>query len=401
MTRLIYRLLRKNISIWQIAGYAAACLVGLTIVMSAVRFYGDVSAAISPDSDAGQSVITNDYMVISKRVSMLSTIGASSTSFSGADIADLSAQPWVKAVGEFSSANFNVAASIDFQGRGMSTYLFLEAIPNEFIDIKPSGWDIAAPFGPDTEIPVIISKDYLALYNFGFAATRGLPQLSESLISKVPITLYVSGNGHADRFRARIAGFSSRLNTIAVPANFMEWANSIYGSESDSAAPSRLIVEVSNTGDPAVADYLDAHSYEVAGDKVDSGRASYFLTLLTSIVITIGAVISALALLILMLSMHLLLQKNRDKLRDLMLLGYSPAQVARIYHRLVVCINSAVYALATVATMAASACWESRLAHLDLQPCSPVAALAVGAAITILVAICACLSISRSCRRLF
>ena len=399
MTTLIYRLLRKNISIWQIIGYAAACFVGLTIVMSAVRFYGDVSAAISPDDN--NSVVTNDYMVISKRVSMLSTIGASSTSFSEADIAELSAQPWVKAVGEFSSANFNVAASVDFHGRGMSTYLFLEAIPDEFIDIKPEGWNTAGTFGPDSEIPVIISKDYLALYNFGFAATRGLPQLSESLISKVPITLYISGNGHTDRFRARIAGFSSRLNTIAVPAAFMDWANSVYGAESTPDAPSRLIVEVSNPGDPAVTDYFESHAYEVAGDKADSGRASYFLTVLTSIVIAIGAVISALALLILMLSMHLLLQKNRDKLRDLMLLGYSPAQVARIYHRLVVYINSAVFILAAAATLGASAIWENRLAHLDLQPSSPLPALAAGLAITILVSACATLSISRSCRRLF
>ena len=31
-------------------------------------------------------------------------------------------------------------------------------------------------------VPVIISKDYLALYNFGFAGSAGLPQMSEGVM---------------------------------------------------------------------------------------------------------------------------------------------------------------------------------------------------------------------------
>ena len=42
----------------------------------------------------------------------------------------------------------------------------------------------------------------------------------------VPLKLSLSGNGRQEWVDARIVGFSSRLNTIAVPEEFMQWANS-------------------------------------------------------------------------------------------------------------------------------------------------------------------------------
>ena len=261
---MIRKLLRKNISIAQIAGYALANLLGLAIVMTAVRFYADVSETMAAGADGDSGLIPADYLVVSKPVSLLNTIGARSSDFSDEEIADLRRQPWCTSAGAFEAADFNVSASIDFQGQGMHTFLFLEAIPDEFIDVDSRNWS----FNPQApgEVPIIIPKDYLALYNFGFAAGRGLPQLSESTISSVPLTLTASGAGLSDSFRARIVGFSSRLNTIAVPSDFITWANARYGSGA-SARPSRLIVKVDNPGDPAIASYLRRAGYETASDS--------------------------------------------------------------------------------------------------------------------------------------
>lgn len=375
---MIWKLLKKNISVGQMAGYAVANLIGLAIVLSAIRFYGDVSMLFNSDSE--ESVVSEDYLVISRPVSLLNTLTGSASGFSPSDTADILAQPWASSVGAFTSADFNVAASLDLGGRGFSSFLFLESVPDEFIDIKPKGWKFNLSQGTSAEVPVIISKDYLALYNFGFAAGRGLPQLTEGLISDVPIVLRLSGNGHNDYMRARIVGFSSRLNTIAVPEDFMVWANDRYSS-SDAENPSRLIVKVNRPGDPAVNEYLKAKGYEVAGDKVDSGRATYFLTVLTSVVIAVGAVISLLALFILMLSIFLLMQKNREKIRDLLLLGYAPSQVAAGYYRLIGVINASVLVFSIVAMLVASSLWESRLEALSVQPSSAVPAILSGIAI--------------------
>ncbi len=396
---MIWKLLRKNISVGQISGYALANLIGLVIVLSAIRFHGDVSSAIN-GSDDTKSLIPDDYMVISKPVSMFNTLGAASTGFSESEIDDLKKQPWTRDVGAFSSADFNVSASIDFSGRGMSTFLFMESIPDSFVDAKNEHWRFDPAGGNADQVPIIISKDYLALYNFGFATSRGLPQLSEGLISKVPIILQLSGNGHTETFRGRIVGFSSRLNTIAVPESFLSWANSRY-SDKTPGAPSRLILKVSNPGDPAINNYMTSRGYEVAGDKADTGRASFFLTLLTSIIIAVGAIISALALFILMLSIFLLLQKNRQIISDLLLLGYSPSQVSATYCKLIGIINAGVLVAAIAAMFGASAYWETRLAVIDLTPSSPLPAIIAGIVIMALITAINFLAISRSIKACF
>lgn len=76
---------------------------------------------------------------------------------------------------------------------------------------------------------------------------------------------------------------------------------------------------------------MKKHGYEIAGDKMNSNKASYMLTVIMGIVIAVGLVISLLSFFILILSIYLLLQKSTRKLQDLLLLGYTPAEVAGTY----------------------------------------------------------------------
>ena len=389
---MVWKLLRKNISALQIAGYAIANLIGIAIVIGAVKFHDDIESAWHEDS-----FVSKDYLIISKTVSALNTIGMGSpTSFSNADLANLERQPWVKQVAAFTGATFNVAASIDLRGMTMATYMFLEAIPDDCLDVTPEQWSFKP--GDDT-VPIIVSKDYLSLYNFGFATSRGLPQISEGTVSSISFNLNVSGNGRAETFKARIVGFSSRLNTIAVPMAFMTWANGEFGSAP--AAPSRLIVEVNKPGDPAIDRYMTSHGYEIAGDKADNSRATYFLTLITSIVVAVGIVISLLALFILLLSINLLLQKNRQKLHDLMLLGYSPGQVSLPYLCLVATVNAVILVAGIAIMFAASSWWTPRLEEIGVSGASPLRAIIVGVAIIAIVTTVNVIAIRRAIRRVF
>ena len=88
----VWRLLRHNISAGQIAGYAVANLVGLAIVLTAMQFYRDVSSVWDDDD----SFISNDYLILSKRVEGVSGLfgpalgdGGSATRFSDEEIADI------------------------------------------------------------------------------------------------------------------------------------------------------------------------------------------------------------------------------------------------------------------------------------------------------------------------
>lgn len=401
MSNPIRRLLRRNISAGQIAGYAVANLVGLLIVLTAIQFYRDVTSV----SEAKDSFISSDYIIISKRVTGLGLGdmfggggGGDATTFTPAERADIASQPWAAETGEFTAADFNVSARVDMAGSSLSTALFLESIPDEFFDISPAGWDYRP--GSSKPVPVIISKDYLTLYNFGFAASRGMPQISEELIGLLPLRLNLSGNGHQQWVDARIVGFSSRLNTIAVPADFMAWANSTFG-EGSGADPSRLIIRLRQAGDPAATAYMEEHGYEIAGDKASGGKAAYFLSVVTSVVVAIGVIISVLAFFILLLSIYLLLQKNRAKIHDLMLLGYTPARVAGYYRSIVLWVNVGVLVLAVGGVAAASAMWHERIAALGAEGASIIPTILIGAAIILVITLGNVVAINRNVRGAF
>lgn len=394
---IVWRLLRRNISAGQIAGYALANLVGLAIVLTAIQFYRDVTT-VWDDED---SFISKDYLIISKKVSGLgSFMGADggSTRFSEEEIADIASHRWARKVGRFNSAAFNVYAKVSLGGSSMGSDLFLESIPDDFFDVSPKGWGYEP--GRSDFVPVIISKDYLSLYNFGFATSRGMPQVSEEVIGMVPLQLSLSGNGRQQWVNARIVGFSSRLNTIAVPEEFMEWANREF-SASASEAPSRLIVMLDKPGDPQVESYLDEHGYETAGDRAANGKAAYFLSLVTTVVIAVGLVISLLAFFILLLSIYLLLQKNREKIHQLMQLGYSPAQVARYYHLIILAVNLAVILSAIAVMLVASHQWRGPLATLGVESVTPWLTVAVGLAIMALITAGNLMAVSRTVRKGF
>lgn len=372
---IVWRLLRRNISIGQLAGYAVANLVGLAIVLTAVQFYRDVTSA----RDEDDSFISRDYIIVSKKVS--SGIGSlfggarESKGFSADEIADLERQPWVRRTGKFTAGDFNVSVAVDMGGNQLSTALFLESIPSDFFDISPREWQYTPESGEP--VPVIISKDYLTLYNFGFASSRGLPQISEEMMKMIPLRMSLSGNGQQQWLNARIVGFSSRLNTIAVPEEFMSWANSEFG-ENGASDPSRLIIETYDPGNPAIQSYLTSHGYEAAGDKVNSGKAAYLLSIITAVVTGVGVIISLLAVFILLLSIRLLLQKNRSKLTRLMMLGYAPRSVARYYIIIVGAINTAVLAGAIALTLTAAHFWHEPMQQIGISSSGPLVTIILG-----------------------
>lgn len=368
---IVWRLLKRNISVLQFGGYAAATFVGLAIVLCAVRFYCDIHSG----SEGDDPYVTNDYLVISKTVSTIGSLMGSDNSFSAEDISELEKCDWVKRVGAFTSSDFNVSASLDMGGRGMSTSLFLESVPTDFFDVVPNGWGFEP--GKDTTVPIVLNRDYLTLYNYGYASSAGLPKISESVIGMVPVRLSLSGNGKQVWLKGRVVGFSSRLNTIAVPEEFMTWANSEFG-EGGSGNPSRLIIETNRPGSPDIREFLDSHGYETAGDKAASGKAAYFLSVATGVVGAIGGVICALSFAILMLSIWLLLQKNREKLHDLMLMGYSPKTVGRYYTVIIGIVNGCVLIGAIIVMLCMSTLWRTPLEALGLSGASPVIAILTG-----------------------
>ena len=337
----VSKLLRHNLSLTQTIGFALANFVGLTIVVAGLMVYLDAR----PIWNTEDSFMKKDYVVINKKVSLENTLGTS-TAFTSDEVKDLQQQPWVRSLSPFTTADFRVAASITAPGqnRGLNTFLFFESLPDEYVDVKGAAWG----FEPgDKTVPIIMSRDYLALYNFGFATSAGMPQVSESMISSVPLRLYITSNANplqSMHINARIVGFSSRLNTILVPQEFMDWANKVYGSGTK-REPSRIIIDTNSPGDVAITDYMEEKGWEIGGDK-SASRASFLLNVATGAILAVGVVITLLSFFVLFLSISLLMQKNRPKLHSLLQLGYRVAEVGKPYRQVVLLTSAVTFAMA-------------------------------------------------------
>ena len=339
MNKLVWKLLRQHISVGQLTGFFLANLFGMMIVLLSIQFYRDTL----PIFTQGDSFMKKNYIIATKRISTLGSFTGKSNTFSPKEIEEMKEQPFTESVGAFTPSLFKVSAGLGMQEAGihLSTEMFFESVPDEYVDVNLDKWhfDETSPI-----IPIIIPRNYLNLYNFGFAQSRSLPKLSEGLMNLIQMDIMLRGNGRTEQFKGKIVGFSNRLNTILVPQTFMDWANKSFAPGKE-AQPSRLIVEVKNPTDTAISNYFQQNRYETEGDSLDAGKTTYFLRLITGIVIGVGLSISLLSFYILMLSIFLLLQKNTVKLENLLLIGYSPNRVALPYNILTIVLNLSVLLL--------------------------------------------------------
>ena len=338
---LVWKLMRRHISMSQLAGFFFANLCGMVIVLLGIQFYQDVA----PVFTEGDSFMKKDYLIVSKKVSTLGSFVGKSSTFSNSDIEEILDQPFTKEVGAFTPSQFKVSAGVGMEqiGLNMSTAMFFESVPDKYVDVNLDEWH----FEPGQEVvPIIIPRNYLNLYNFGFAQSRNLPQLSEGVMNLINLEVRISGGGRQNSYKGKIAGFSNRLNTILVPESFMVWANANYSDGKSDKEPSRLIVEVGNPTDDRIARFFKEHGYETEDDKLDAGKTTWFLKVVVGIVLAVGLIISILSFYILMLSIYLLLQKNSTKLENLLLIGYGPNRVALPYQILTIVLNACVLVLA-------------------------------------------------------
>ncbi len=332
--RLIWKLLRKHISLFELGVFFVANLIGMVVILAGVQLYTDLRPVVSGDN----ALIGNDYVVISKPVKRVN----SKVAFSREEIEDLKAQPFTLRLGEFTPAQYQISGGINIGGQSLSTLLFFEAIPDEFMDVKSNEWKFKAG---KHKVPIVIPRSYLNLYNFGFSQTvEQMPQITESMMKDLKLELKLSGDGHTQKFTGKVIGFSDRLNTILVPADFIAWSNKRFAKNNE-VEISRLILEVINPSDPELLKYFKEHGYVPESKPAESNKALFLLRVSVGVIIVIGLVFSILSLIILTLSIYLLLQKNIDKLENLRLLGYSTSAVARPYNMIAIVLSVSIMVL--------------------------------------------------------
>lgn len=387
---LVWKLLRKHISVPQFVGFFFANLCGMLIVLLGFQFYRDVL----PVFTQSDSFMGAEYVIVSKKITAGNTLSGRSNSFVSDEVEDMQGQPFASKVGKFTSTEYKVDARMGINGTPvLSSELFFESVPDGFVDVSLDQWQWKEG---DNAVPIILPRTYIAMYNFGFAHNHSLPKISDGLVGMIDFKIFIHGNGRQDEYKGKVIGFSSRLNSILVPQSFMDWSNKTYAPDSKSD-PTRLIVEVANPTDERIAQYVEDNGLDTENNNLDAEKTTYFLKLVVTLVMAIGLVISVLSFYILMLSIYLLVQKNASKLENLLLIGYSPTLVAMPYQLLTVGLNLVVLLIALIGVTLLRSNYMEMIETLfpDIDEGTILPALGVGLCLFVLISVINVIAVRR------
>jgi hypothetical protein len=341
----INRLIFQGFGLWRWVGGLGGALLGWCLLFGGWQVWRIVEHNVLRPED----LLSPDFFVLNKTVPMLNLFGAAGVSFTASEIEALKRLPFVQSVAPFEYNRFKAHADFgsELALAAIETDLFFEAVPNEYLDGKAEGWHWQPG---DTDLPVIISRDYLALYNFGFAQSRNLPRMSEALLRQLRFSVRISGKGKELELRGRIAGFSQRINTILAPAAFIQWANNEYGE--GPGTPARLLVKADAAAGPSLVKYLESKNYQFNAEQLRKARIGAALRLAFTAASGFGLAVLGLAFWVFALSLQLIIAQNQDSLRKLVWLGCHPAVLVRRYLAM---MGVAIFVIA--ATGVLFVCW--------------------------------------------
>ena len=297
---------------WQTLGASLGVFIALFLLLFSLQIYLDIQVLTQGASDNNFLIINKDFAK-NKREKL---------SFSPEEIVEMREQPFISQVDAFESNTYQVALSSTRMR--FTTLLFFQSIPSIYLDVDTTLFQ----WKPGDNLPIVLSSDYLTLYNFGFAPSQGLPRFSAETISLVDFTVTIGGQGKRESFTAYVAGFTPNINSILVPPEFMAYANATYGDSIQAKAPTQVIAETDNPYSLALEEFLDQEGYEVSRGGLIGGELKSTLYLLLALVVVIGLIIVSLALLVFILNFQVLVAQASQDIRLLLQLGYRIETIA-------------------------------------------------------------------------
>ncbi len=311
MEFLLTKILWLRRSKWQFLLAGLAFLLGLTIMLSALEAYLKVQTVVQDQKRKGQ------FLIVNKKISLVNTLGLASSSFSKEEINSIRKNPVFKNVGFIQSNQFQASirakSYIDFY-----TMAFFESVSPGFLEVdnREFRWREG-----QKDLPIVVSQDFLNLYNFGFALSQGLPQVSRDAMKMVTFDVEVTGPGGKEVFNGKIVGFTERIASVLVPMSFMEWSNREI-AQKPAPQPSRLIVKVESMSDPAIAGFLEKNRLVTDQERLQLGKSGSVLNTVMKVLALLGTVFITLALIMFSMNFKLILAEAAGDIRLLIELGY-------------------------------------------------------------------------------
>lgn len=320
---LLHKLIKGGAGRGRFVMAAVGLSVALLLILGAVQLQVNYNSLLYGKSN--QDSIAN-FLVVNKEVNN-KTLGA--TTLSPKELSDLRSQPFIDGVGLLTPSRFKLSAESISEQMPFYSELFFESVPDEFIDVTADAWkwNEQAQF-----IPMIIPNMFLDLYNFGFATSQSLPQLTQDLVMNLPVRVNIRTAAGNVPFYAKVVGFSDRISSILVPQSFMDWANSRYGTGLP-ANTSRVVIRTRDAGNPALTTYLRTHGLTTDADKTRFSKYRQIVDTVVNISGATGIVMLAFALLVFSLFIQLTIASCKEEIVLLVTIGAAPAQLYRFLMR--------------------------------------------------------------------
>ena len=322
LQQILKKIISTGVGKWRFVAAGAGLSIALLLILSAVQIQVNYHELLY--GSGNQDSIAN-FLVINKKIdgnSLTNTLSAK-------DIQQLKSQPFVQSIGQLTSSRFKVSAQSPSERFPFYTDLFFESVPNEFIDVQSNDWTWAEG---SANIPMIIPNQFLDLYNFGFAPSQNLIQLTQSMVMALPVVINIHHNGQVIPFTGRVVGFSDRISSVLVPHNFLEWANRQFGSP-QAGETSRVVIQTKDPGNPALVQYLKENNLVTDADKTRFSKYRQIVNAIVSASWITGAIMLLFALLVLSLFIQLTISSTKKEIGLLIVLGASPKQLQQFLLR--------------------------------------------------------------------
>jgi len=374
--QLLKKIIQTGIGRSRLIMAAGGLGIAMILLLIAIQAHSDFDQLLYSQQNANESA---DFLVINKKITNAMMGQRGQSMFTAAEIADIRQQPFVEAFGFITSNQYKVTAAAPGDLH-FYTDMFFESVPDSFIDVKNEDWKWTPA---DNTIPIILPNDFLNLYNFGFALSQDLPQISQETVKAIPMKITISQGLLTQEFTGRIVGFSDRISSFLVPGSFMEWANGKFGT-GVVASPSRVIIKTKDPSNPALVKYLDDKGYNTNQDKIKYSKTKMIVQTIVSVIGFFGVTLLLFALLVFSMFIQLVIASCKKEIQLLVTLGTAPRQLQRYLMRQFVPLYIAIGIVALL-LVAALQWWASGQLAVHDMVISPWIATGTGIAAVIVI----------------
>ncbi len=292
--------------------------LAFVLVLGCIQLYNNATVLFGKKSSDSNYWITLSKTITPDNIGRKDLIG-----FNANDIADLKKWGEVKDVYPIISNDFKVSAD---GGNFIPFYtdMYLEAVDNTAIDIQ----NLDDFHVKDNTIPIIISREYLNLYNYGFALNQGLPQITEEFAKKIEVNINLTLKEKNLKFRGKLMGLSDRIHSVLVPKEFLDSINATQATpETKKDVYTRVLVKVNDANDQDLITKMNKKGYESNQESLRSAKIKGKLFLVLRTIAFIGLFIFLLCIFMIINSIKMQFLEQQEEVSIKYLLGYSPKKM--------------------------------------------------------------------------